>query len=104
QEQGNSAGSYLVQLNRQLAALRTELQLLNMLDLDQNLERQKNTVTPIGSDDPTGEPKPVNFLHLDYLKAKQEIQLRKAELQEWSQYLRPKHPRIIALNEEISRR
>ncbi len=105
QEQGNSAGSYLVQLNRQLASLKTESQLLNMLDLDQNLERQqkKGDLATAGSDGNVADGA-VNFLHSDYLKAKQEIQLRKAELQEWSEYLRPKHPRMLALTEEIARR
>src|SRR5207247_597149 len=42
QEQGNSAGSYLVQLTRQLAQLKTEHQLLNMLELDQNREQLEN--------------------------------------------------------------
>ncbi len=105
QEQGNSAGSYLVQLNRQLAQLKTEYQLLNLLDLDQNLERQQKreglaaTVDSGGSQDASA-----SLLNSDYLKAKQEIQLKKAELQEWSEYLKPKHPRIVALNEEIARR
>jgi len=105
QEQDKSGGSYLVQLNRQLAALKTESQLLNLLDLDQNLERQqkKGELAPAGSDGSNAEGG-VNFLHSDYLKAKQEIQLRKAELQEWSEYLRPKHPRMVALDGEITRR
>jgi capsular exopolysaccharide synthesis family protein len=104
QEQGNSAGSYLVQLNRQLASLKTESQLLNLLDLDQNLERQQKggLVSATGNGDVPNNA--VTFLHSDYLKAKQEIQLRKAELQEWSEYLRPKHPRMMALAEDISRR
>jgi capsular exopolysaccharide synthesis family protein len=105
QEQDKSGNSYLVQLNRQLALLRTESQLLNLLDLDQNLERQQKdtgllAATGSGSD----TDRTVNFLHSDYLKAKQEIQLKKAELQEWSEYLRPKHPRMVALTEEVTRR
>jgi len=105
QEQDKSGGSYLVQLNRQLALLKTESQLLTLLDLDQNLERQREgdgLLSTTGNT--TDSDRTVNFLHSDYLKAKQEIQLRKAELQEWSEYLRPKHPRMIALTEEISRR
>jgi capsular exopolysaccharide synthesis family protein len=104
QEQGNSAGSFLAQRHQQLASLKTESQLLNMLDLDQNLERQQKggLLSTTGNGDVPANS--VNFLHSDYLKAKQEIQLRKAELQEWSEYLRPKHPRMMALAEEISRR
>ncbi|MBE0545469.1 MAG: polysaccharide biosynthesis tyrosine autokinase [Verrucomicrobia bacterium] len=105
QEQGNSAGSYLVQLNQRHALLKTELQLLNLLDLDQNLDRQQREGTQLTASDASWtDGKSVVPLHADYLKARQEIQLRKAELQEWSEFLRPKHPRIIALNEEIARR
>jgi capsular exopolysaccharide synthesis family protein len=38
-----------------------------------------------------------------YIRLKQTLQLKKAELQELSQYLRPKHPKIVALNDEIGR-
>src|SRR5947208_13429785 len=39
----------------------------------------------------------------DYLKAKQLVQLLKAERDTLSQDLRPKHPKIIKLNDEISK-
>src|SRR3954465_5930064 len=39
QEEGNSAAAYLVRLNQQYAALKTEYELLEKLDLDQNLDR-----------------------------------------------------------------
>ena len=39
QEEGNSAAAFLVKLNRDYAALKTEYDLLNLLDLDQNLDR-----------------------------------------------------------------
>ena len=39
QEEGNSAAAYLVRLNQQYAALKTEYDLLSLLDLDQNLDR-----------------------------------------------------------------
>src|SRR6201998_1350059 len=42
QEEGNSAAAYLVKLNRQYAQLKTEYDLLNLLDLDQNLDRAQN--------------------------------------------------------------
>ena len=43
QEEGNSAGVYLAGLNRQLADLKTEYELLNLLDVDQNLDRARNS-------------------------------------------------------------
>src|SRR3954464_2618467 len=42
QEEGNSAAGYLVRLNREYAALKTEYDLLTLLDLDQNLDRAQN--------------------------------------------------------------
>src|ERR1700704_5478527 len=39
QEEGNSAAAYLVRLNQQYAQLKTEYDLLSLLDLDQNLDR-----------------------------------------------------------------
>src|SRR3954449_1966013 len=39
QEEGNSAAAYLVKLNQQYASLKTEYELLEKLDLDQNLDR-----------------------------------------------------------------
>jgi len=38
-----------------------------------------------------------------YLQAKQQILMLKAQRDELGQYLRPKHPKIIAMNEEIAR-
>src|SRR5207248_3173782 len=39
QEEGNSAAAYLVRLNQQYAQLKTEYDLLSLLDLEQNLDR-----------------------------------------------------------------
>lgn len=108
QEQGNLAGNYLAQLNQQLAVLQSELNLLNMLNLEQNLERQQSAgvitgVRPV----PAGQQRsPVDVLRADseYLKVKQEIQVLKAEEQQLSEFLRPKHPKMIALREEIQRK
>lgn len=104
QEQGKGADSYLAKLNQQQAALKTEYQLLTLLDLDQNLERQAKTdaaeTTAQRTADASVLPQAFNT---GYLKAKQDIQLMKAELREWSAYLKPKHPKIIKLTEEIDR-
>src|SRR5438552_8408557 len=47
-EEGNSAAQYLVRLNQQYAQLKTEYDLLSLLDLDQNLDRAqgKNETNP----------------------------------------------------------
>jgi capsular exopolysaccharide synthesis family protein len=105
QEQGNSAAQYLVKLNQQYAQLKTEYDLLNLLDLDQNLDRAQNkteTGTNQGSDN-QGLPFSDVGPEADYLKAKQQIQLLKAEREILAKDLRPNHPKILKLNDEITK-
>ncbi len=106
QEADNYAAKYLAQLNGQLAQLKTEYQLLTLLDLDQNLAReQKATTLPASAGDDSKQGNtPINLINNDYFKAKQELQMWRAELVERAEYLKPKHPRMIWLNEEIARR
>ncbi len=111
QEEGNSAAAYLVRLNQQYAQLKTEHQLLETLDLDQNLDRgqagkPEPNASP-GADGATGEQQGMPFADVgpegDYLKAKQSLQLFRAERDTLSKDLRPRHPKIIKLNDEISK-
>ena len=102
EQQGKGADSRLALLSAQQDSLKTEYRLLSMLDLDQNLERQQETTSTPDAQQSTTDDQ-FGILHSGYLKAKQDIQLMKAELQEWSAYLKPKHPRIIKLNEDIAR-
>ena len=130
QERGNSAGNYLSSLTQQLADLKSELQLLSMLTLDQNVERQQNLVrqrlaqtpapavkapksggdnstsVPTADDSSSSERSDANLVgsENEYLKAKQQILLLKAERDELGEFLRPKHPKIIALAEDIARK
>ncbi len=108
QEQGNVAGNYLAQLNQQLAMLQSELNLLNMLNLEQNLERQQvaGVITGVRPAPAGQQRSPVDVLRADsdYLRVKQEIQVLKAEEQQLAEFLRPKHPKMVALREEIQRK
>jgi len=99
-EEGNSAGIYLAGLNRQLADLKTEYDLLALLDLDQNVDRQQASVDR-ASKDTTAMP---SFGPMaDYQKAKQQVQAMKVDMENLSKYLKPKHPMIVALNDEIAK-
>ncbi len=99
-EEGNSAGIYLAQLNRQLADLKTEYDLLALLDLDQTVDRQAGA-TERGSKE---NPALSSFGPMaDYQKAKQQVQALKAEKENLSRYLRPKHPQIVAYTDEIAK-
>src|SRR5438477_12551963 len=104
QEEENSAAAYLVKLNRDYASFKTEYDLLEMLDLDQNLDRAKNKAE--GATGQTEEPvMPFTGVgpEADYLRAKQQVQLLKAERDILSKNLRPNHPKIIKINDEISK-
>jgi polysaccharide biosynthesis transport protein len=104
QEEGNSAAAYLVKLNREYASLKTEYDLLNLLDLDQNLDRAQNkadTSSTAESSEEKGMPWADVGPEADYLKAKQAVQLLKAERDTLAKDLRPKHPKIIKLNDDI---
>src|ERR1035437_3280833 len=129
QEQGNYAGNYLAALNQRLAAQKSEYELLQMLTLDQTLTRQRERgeVLPVANALPLDPSSPARQdgngtspsagdstdqsaaaggerTDTDYLKAKQQLLLLKAELQELGQYLKPKHPKVIAMKEELARR
>ena len=109
QEEGNSAAAYLVKLNQNFAALKTEYDLLSMLDLDQNLDRKQAKPDSTGStntqpsDDSAGMAFTDNGPEGDYLKAKQALQVLKAERDTLSKDLRPRHPKILKLDDEIAK-
>jgi len=129
QEPGGGAGNYLAALNQRLASQRAEYELLQMLTLDQSLAREQpggggttsaNTSphgpdkAPVQDESEVSPPastvadqlptSAADQLGADYLKARQQLLLMMAEMQELSQYLRPKHPKMIAMKEEIGRR
>jgi polysaccharide biosynthesis transport protein len=109
QEEGNSAAGYLVRLNRDYAGLKTEYDLLNLLDLDQNLDRAQNSKAGAepSAEGTASEDKGLPFSDVgpegDYLRAKQQVQLLKAERDTLARDLRPKHPKILKLNDEITK-
>jgi polysaccharide biosynthesis transport protein len=105
QEQGNSAAQYLVKLNQQYAQFKTEYDLLNLLDLDQNLDRAQSKTDAGASQGSDNQGLPFSDVgpEADYLKAKQQIQLLKAERDTLAKDLRPNHPKILKLNDEITK-
>lgn len=101
EEQGNTAGAYLAQLNQRLAALRSEYDLVTRLSLDQNLEReQTGTAMTLPGDRDRNSP----LMESEYLKAKQQVLLLRAEEEDLGRFLRPKHPKMVSIGEEIARR
>ena len=113
QEGGNSAAAYLVKLNQDYARMKTEYQLLETLDLDQNLDRSKSAAAmkaepgaSPGAQVETGtEGMPFSDVgpEGEYLRAKQNVQLIKSERDLLSKDLRPRHPKITKLNDELTK-
>ena len=105
QEDSTSAAAYLVKLNQQYAQLKTEYDLLNLLDLDQNLDRAQSKLDTAGNQG--GETQGLPFSDVgpeaDYLKAKQQVQLLKAERDTLGKDLRPNHPKMVKLKDEIAK-
>jgi len=107
EEQGNSTGTYLTALTQRLAGLKSEYELLQLLTLDQSLQRQQGSGETLHlANDAIARASTTGGERTDpdYLKAKQQVLLLKAEQEELGQYLRPKHPKMIAMSEEIGRR
>ncbi|HEY5912474.1 MAG TPA: polysaccharide biosynthesis tyrosine autokinase [Verrucomicrobiae bacterium] len=115
EEQGNTMGNYLAGLNQRLGALKSEHDMLQSLTLDQNLQRGERSgeagaaggaggEAAGGAEAATNAVVNNNTLAVDYLKARQQLLLMKAEQQDLAQYLRPKHPKMVTMSEEIARR
>ncbi|MGD1088652.1 MAG: polysaccharide biosynthesis tyrosine autokinase [Verrucomicrobiota bacterium] len=101
-EEGSITENYLASLEQSLATMKSEYGLLQALTLDQNIERQQQAPDAfVKPEDPLNQPGS-DSTSSAYLNAKQEIQVLKADQQELGQYLKPNHPKMIALNENIA--
>src|SRR6476659_5152745 len=110
QEEGNRAAAYLVKLNQEYERLKTEYDLLSLADLEQKLDRQQVALKPAdtagaGAAAPGDENLSLSEFgpEGEYLKARGAVQLLKAERDTLAKDLRPKHPKIIKLNDEIEK-
>ncbi len=109
EQEGNSAGAYVANLNRQLADLKTDYQLFSTMDPDEIISRTQNNPTHAGdlaarAGDANSEGlfgtgmKPED----QYLQAKQSLAMMKAQRDEAAKIFRPKHPKMVDLSEKIS--
>jgi capsular exopolysaccharide synthesis family protein len=109
EQEGNSAGAYVATLNRQLADLKTEYQLFGTMDLDQVMEKTQNDPVHAGdlaarAADPESQGLFGTGMQPEdqYMQAKQQLAVLKAERDEFAKVLRPKHPRMVDLAQTIS--
>ena len=113
QTQGNNAGEYLSQLERELAGLKTNLNLLNALNLDQTIDRGQQQVAANANAAANGHPANPSMSTLDpslansygpmteYQREKQNILLLKAKREEALKTMRPANPKVIDIEEDI---
>ncbi|PXA05526.1 hypothetical protein DDZ13_01245 [Coraliomargarita sinensis] len=107
QEQGSAAGTYLADLKRRLAELKTESRTLSSISDSSEVEELilKDVPTP---DDGSSDGTIVSAIgskedNEKYTEAKNQLDQLKADLEEFEIYLKPKHPKIIGLKDQIER-
>jgi capsular exopolysaccharide synthesis family protein len=106
QEQATAAASYLSRLNAQLSDLKLEYRLLDSASIEPTATRADpggaadvapDSKPPADVNQPPASPSP------EFQSAKQQVELLKIQRDELSRYLRPRHPKIQKLEEEIAR-
>ena len=115
QTQGNSAGDYLALLDRQLAGLKTELNLLDTLDLDQNIERDRSASVRNTSSSSnqkqegslsTLDPSLANNNYgpmIEYQRGKQELLMLQSKRAELLKTMKPRNPKVVEIEEQIAK-
>jgi polysaccharide biosynthesis transport protein len=99
QQQGSGAENYLAALNRQLAVLRTEQRLLDSLKPEQWVQTDAGPAAGDGARQPSAslaDSQTVLF------QADQQMHLLMAKRDELARFLRPEHPLIIKLDQDIA--
>lgn len=119
-EEATSVGNYLTVLYQQLAQAQSEYELLQSMTLDQNLllgqdhsPAMPNTVQNNSTANNNvlvnagvgGQSTVVSAstIGMEYLSTKQQILLLKAEQDRFGEYLKPNHPKMVAINQDIAR-
>ena len=100
QEQGNICGNYLASIHQRLAGVEAEQVLLQSLESEGVPARVE---LPIASGETAPTAPQGDAINADYLKTRQQLLLFRAEERELGQNLKPKHPKMIALGEQIGR-
>jgi succinoglycan biosynthesis transport protein ExoP len=105
EEQGNNAGRFLTTLSQRLAEKRSAYALLTSMTLDMNLQAQetnRNSSAESGTNAPPRPQAPQIGAGTSYFTTRELITRQKQALSEMSKYLREKHPKVVALKQEIA--
>ncbi len=105
EQEGNSAGAFLSKLNTQLAELKTESQLLELFELDQDIARKQrstpDTSEPNSSREGDLRKPTLQGPERGYLQARQQLELLRTERADYAKDLKPKHPIVVEFDRKI---
>ena len=106
QGEASGGGSLLAQLKGQLATHKLELQLLDATAIEQTNNVASQTNAPPITIDTALLPVPgttAAHKQTDFISARQQLDLLISEREQLAKDLKPKHPKMIRIEEEISR-
>ena len=111
-------GVYLTSLYQQLAMAQADADLLDTMTLDQNLLLEQGRATAMSAAPGAAPGNGIlvnaglagqssllapNTIGTEYLAIKQQILLYKADRDHYAEFLKPKHPQMVALDREIEK-
>jgi succinoglycan biosynthesis transport protein ExoP len=108
QEQGSSAGAFAARLSKQLASLRTELKLLELITPEQLTQAGGKSRNAPDEESVFGQGAANDLMttlagpQAEFFRASQQVQLFEAKREELLEYLLPSHPKILKLDENIA--
>jgi Mrp family chromosome partitioning ATPase/uncharacterized protein involved in exopolysaccharide biosynthesis len=104
EEQLRGGSALLAQQSGQLALLKLELSLLDAVELEKNagVLSKTNNLEVVPDPNRVSDSISKTGLPADYITANQQVQVLKAQREELSRYMRPKHPKIVRLDQEIA--
>ena len=97
----NSSATYLQELKSKMADLKTELSLLRRLDIEQDILRRNRL--PDGKEGENAGVVPLAAAERDFLETRQRIELLRAELTQMLQVMKPKHPKVQTMQQDIAK-
>jgi capsular exopolysaccharide synthesis family protein len=105
EEQAANASKRLIDLTNQMAQLQKEYDLLDRLSVQQNIERkQRAQAQVLDAESQKTLSEALASSESQYVNTKTEMQMLQADAAALSEYLRPQHPKLLQINEDIKRK
>ena len=125
-QEASGVQNYLAILYQQMASAQSQYEMLQSMDLDQNILLEQNQMplismmmgsaqgngvmgnngsssTTVGAGNQYSSYFGASTIGMEYLSIKQQILMLKADQEHFAQYLKPKHPEMMQLSEQLER-